>query len=195
MITLAEEIRRDAEWLGNESIPDGWVTKAVAAYRSSQLYGKLFAVYAGAMVGKYQEGGTQALAAAILRSPSTVQNHAHAYWLYCELRRNLADYHQARVLWRALPISHWWTAYDIQRAGYEALKYLAMADRHQWSGREMIRNYQADVEAATGGRQPVPFTKAVIKFRAMGDEAALYWDELTEKQKTAVRVWREAFKG
>ena len=171
----------------NEAIVDGWIARAIAYNQRSDTCVKYACINASPVVGKYANGGTEAIAKGIKRSVSTVQNHAHAHWLYCELRT--VDTRRARELWRTLPASHWWLAYDIQKAGYEALHYLDFADLHKWSGRDMLEQYRKDIEA---GNAPIQYKRLCVSIRGIAEEL-LGRKETTPAQIKAAFAVRKAF--
>ena len=148
----------------NEGIIDKRIKQTVDWSKTSDTYLKYMCIAASPIVGKYTHA-TQQIADGANRSPSTVQNWAHAHWLYKDVRRTFP--HTSRLLWRVLPASHWWLAYDIQTKGYDALHYLALADDHKLSGREMMQEYKADMES---GNAPMITKRAVIAFCGLADE-------------------------
>ena len=128
-----------------EGITDRWITRSIKYYGKSDIELKKHCITASPVVGRYQFGGTKAIADGIKRSPSTVENHAHAHWLYKELRKPVKVRSYVRTLWRELSASHWWIAYEkIHRAGFDALHYLTNAHAHGWSGSEMIYDFDRD---------------------------------------------------
>jgi len=171
----------------NEAIVDGWIARAIRYDRDSDMSLKYHCINASPVVGKYKNGGTKAIADGIKRSVSTVENHAHAHWLYEELRR--VNIKIARRLWRDLPASHWWLAYDIQRSGYEALHYLDFACLHKWSGRDMLEQYKKDLEA---GNAPIQFKRLCVSIRGLADEL-LGRREATPAQIKAAQAVQKAF--
>lgn len=175
-----------------ESVVDRWVERAIEHYGNSDMQLKMSCIVASAVVGTYS-GGAQVIAKAINRSVSTVENHAHAGKLYKALRRDAVTsiaFRHVRNLWRALPASHWWLAYDIQQAGYKALNYLAMADFHGWSGRAMMGEFDKDLHAGTA---PLIFSRAVLSFRGLADELYKRPNSLTDRQLAAVCEVLDAF--
>jgi hypothetical protein len=171
----------------NESIIDNWIARAIAYDKSSDMSLKCHCIFASPVVGKYKNGGTKAIADGIKRSVSTVENHAHAHWLYIELRG--VNMQIARRLWRELPASHWWLAYDIQRAGYEALHYLDFAMLHNWSGRDMLNQYKIDMIA---GNAPIQYKRLCVSIRGLADEL-LGRREATPAQIKAAQAVQKAF--
>src|SRR5687768_16419139 len=105
----------------NESLVDKRIQQAVDFGKRSDAGLKAACIAASPIVGTYSHG-TQQIATARNRSVSTVENWAHAHWLHVELRKEGGHVLPiSRSLWRHLPASHWWLAYDIQTKGYEAL--------------------------------------------------------------------------
>lgn len=123
------------------------------------------------------------------RSASTVENWAHAHWMYVEFRK--VNRTAARCLWRSLPASHFWLAWDIHYAGYDGMSYLLKAEEHGWSGRDMREEYRKDLEA---GQAPMQFARVKLSFRGLADELlAKHGDHLTTRQRAALQEAREAF--
>ena len=173
-----------------ETIVDHWISQAVKYYGDSDTALKKHSVYAAPVVGKYSNGGTKAIADGIRRSPSTVENYAHAFQLYSELRRTQVR-KRIRTLWRTLPISHWWQAWTIHKAGYDAFYYLNNADLHSWSGREMMDNYKKDMEA---GQAPLVFKRGIFALRGLVNELLnKYSQKLNEAQRVALLAVMETF--
>lgn len=174
-----------------ESLLDSRVERTARFAASSDTHLKYACIVAASVVGTYS-GVTQEIAKRTKRSVSSVENWAHAFWLYVELRKAQTrhfDFQCIRVLWRVLPASTWWLAYDIQRAGYNALSYLNMAAAHKWSGRAMMGEFDKDLHA---GLAPLIFSRAVLSFRGLADELAKS-RQLTEQQAQAVEMVQEAF--
>lgn len=186
------EIARDVQWLRpvNEALVDRWIERAASYHGNSDTSLKYACITASPVVRKYN-GGTAEIAKLTKRSSSSVESWAHAHWLYVELRRNLSDFQRVRILWRTLPASHWWLAYDIQRLGYDAFYYLDNADLHSWSGRDMMREYSVDMERRNGHKPPIPFERACIRFKTWADEMMLY--SLTPGQTAAVKAVQKEF--
>jgi hypothetical protein len=172
-----------------ESIIDKWILKAARAETDSDAHLKLACIYASPVVGRY-DGGTQEIARLTRRSVSSIENRAHAHWCYKELRAN-GNKPLVRRLWRSLPASHWWQAYDIQRAGYDALYYLELADAHSFSVRAMMAEWNKDREA---GHAPLILKRAVLSFRGLAMELMdKHAAHLTVGQRKAVKAVMEAF--
>jgi len=171
-----------------ESIVDKRIGQVEYYNNGSDTRLKCACIASSKIVGSYSAATAQ-IAKEAKRSVSTVQNWAHAHWLYLELRRNRTDTRRARQLWRSLPASHWWQAYDIQNNGYDALYYLYMAAEHNMGGREMMENYKSDIMA---GNAPLVFARAKIAFHGLANEL-LKRKELTSKQRAAAEAARDAF--
>lgn len=166
-----------------ESITDHWISQAITHYGKSDAALKKHCVYAAMVVGRYEHGGTQAIATGIKRSISTVQNYAHAFWLYSELRKGKLNT-RMRTLWRTLPASHFWQAWTIQQAGYDAYYYLTYAERHNASGREMMDCYKKDIEA---GNAPIILQRGVHALRSLATELLnKFGNQFTESQRVAL---------
>jgi len=172
-----------------ESIIDKWILKAARAETDSDTRLKYACIYASPVVGRY-DGGTQEIARLTKRSVASIENRAHAHWLYKELRAN-GNKPLVRHLWRSLPASHWWLAYDIQRAGYDALYYLDLSDTHGYSGRGMMGEWNKDREA---GHAPLVLSRAVLSFRGLAVELInKHSRQLTPPQRKAATAVAEAF--
>lgn len=169
-----------------ETLVEVWIGRVVANHKSSDTHLKYACIAAAQVVGSYS-GATQVIAHDTQRSVSTVENWAHAFRLYRDTRRGDK---LARKLWRELPASHWWLAYDIQQAGYDALYYLLKAYQHHWSGRDMLAEYKLDREAGTA---PVIFKRACLSFFGLASELMKHTEQLTPLQLEAVEMVREAF--
>lgn len=148
-----------------EGVIDCWIERAVYYAGNSDTYLKYACIFASPIVGRY-DGGTQQIATRQNRSVATVENWAHAHWLYKELRAN-GNKMLVRKLWRELPASHFWQAYDIQRRGYDALYYLTLAFQHNFSGRAMMGEFDKDIQA---GNAPMQYKRQVHALRMLADE-------------------------
>jgi hypothetical protein len=169
-----------------EQTVDKRITQAAEFFGKSDMQLKYTCIAASPVVGTYS-GGTEEIAKRILRSVSTVENYAHGHWCYRDLRAN-GNKQRVRAMWRSLPASHWWQAWDIHKAGYDAYFYLNNADLNQWSGRDMMFEYRRDREA---GNAPLVFSRAVLAFRGLAIELQKY--KLNSKQRAAVEAVKEAF--
>jgi hypothetical protein len=90
-----------------------------------------------------------------------------------------------------LPASHWWLAYDIQTSGYDALYYLDNADKHAWSGRDMLKEWRQDRE---NGGAPLILKRACYAFAELAKELSQkHIGQLTTEQQKAVIAVRKAF--
>lgn len=172
----------------DENIPDKWIANIIRWHSESDTRLKYACVAAGRVVGSYN-GATGVIAKETNRSIATVENWAHAWRLYADLRSN-GNRTRVRTLFRVLPASHWWLAYDIQQAGYDALYYLTNAHANKMSGREMLREWAQDREA---GYAPLVFKRACLSFYGLAGELEKRSGELTKAQRHAVKVVREVF--
>lgn len=173
-----------------ENLMEHWIENAIKHYGNSDGELKKHSVYAAQTVGTYQNGSTQAIADGILRSPSTVENYAHAHVLYVKLR-NSPLRNRFRTLWRTLPISHWYQAWIIEKAGFDGGHYLYNAALNKWSGREMMENYKKDLEA---GNAPMIFRRGVIALHGIVNELLTkYNPQLSEAQRIALLTVVDAF--
>lgn len=166
-----------------EFLADAWIARAIRYYSKSETALKKYCILAAHVVGKYENGATQAIADGINRSLSTVQNHAHAYRMM-EILRNSVVNTRVRTLWRELPASHFWQAWAIHQAGYDAFYYLNNAALHRQSGRDMMDEYKKDLEA---GNAPMQFQRGVIALRGILNELLMkHNNRLTEGQRIAL---------
>ena len=148
-----------------EAVIDNWINRVIDYAADSDTGLKYACINASPVVGRY-DGGTQQIAKGTKRSVSTVENWAHAHWLYKAIRSN-GHREVARGLWRNLPASHWWKAWDIHTAGFDALYYLKFAHAHNVSGRGMMAEYQKDRDAGTA---PMQYKRKAIALRGICDE-------------------------
>jgi len=155
----------------NEGLIDRRIDQAVEWANSSQTYVKYTAIAAAQVVGTYS-GTTEVIAQRTKRQVSTVQNWAHAFNLYEHERGNNRPI--ARHLWRELPISFWWIAWDFHNRGYEALEYLLQAYQNGWSTRDMREEFKRDVEAGTA---PLQRKRLFVTVRGMAEEILEHFAE------------------
>lgn len=174
-------------YVTDEGLIDVWIERVVVNHKGSDTCLKFACIAAAQVVGSYS-GATGVIAQRTKRSTSSVENWAHAFRLYKELRKESPS---ARELWRSLPASHWWLAYDIQTAGYNALYYLANADLHNWSGRDMLKEYKQDRE---NGGAPMVLKRACHALHELAKEISnKHIGQLTIEQQKAVLAVRKAF--
>jgi hypothetical protein len=171
-----------------EQLVDTWVNRVVAYHAGSDTSLKCACIVAAQVVGSYS-GTTQLIAKETKRSVSSIENWAHGFWLYKELRAN-GSRTIARKLWRELPASHWWKAYDIQRAGYDAAYYLLFAFQHSVSGRGMMGEFEKDRNA---GNAPLVFSRAKIAIYGLAVEMMKHKSDMTPEQIAAITAVRKAF--
>jgi len=174
-----------------EGLVDKRIRQAIDYGKGSDTGLKAACIAASPIVGMYSHG-TQQIATARNRSVSTVENWAHAHWLYKELRTTdrKGDKKVARNLWRNLPASHWWLAYDIQAKGYDAFTYLVHSHTHNWSGRDMMQEFKRDFEAGTA---PMVLRRVFVTFGGLADELLRNRKQLTPAQVAAAEAVKEAF--
>jgi hypothetical protein len=147
-----------------EGLVDKRLDQIDAWAKSSDTCVKYLCLAASLVVGVY-DGTTEQIAKRTNRSVSTVQNWAHAAKLMKELRpKNRA---RVRELWHELPPSHFWLAWDIQRAGFEAFHYLDKALALGWSGRDMLGEYRAERDEGTA---PLQYKRAVVSIVGLARE-------------------------
>ena len=170
-----------------ESRLDNRIARIAGYDFNSDMYFKYACLGAATIVGTYS-GMTEEIAKRRNRSVSTVQNWAHAAWLYKDLRK--VNRTIARELWRSLPASHWWLAYDIHQKGYNALYYLALADAHNWSGRAMLQEFDVDLKA---GNAKLQIRRAITTIKGLADEL-LKSNSCNDEQIDALMKVQEVFK-
>lgn len=170
-----------------ESQLDARIARVVRYDLNSDLSLKYACLGAETVVGTYS-GVTGEIAKLRKRSVATVENWAHAARLYKTLRKT--DRKIARHLFRELPASHWWLAYDIQVKGYDAGHYLLKAFQHSWSGRAMLGEFDKDMQA---GNAPLIFRRACVTFYGLAVELSKQHKQLTKEQFKAVEAVQKAF--
>src|SRR5688572_8546767 len=175
----------------NESLVDKRIQQVVDFAKSSDTHGKYACIAASRIVGTYSHA-TKQMAEQCKRSVSTIENWAHAHWLYVELRKQEEGFTNplVRYLWRVLPASHWWLAYDIQNKGYDAYHYLDNAYAHGWSGRDMMQEFKRDMEAGTA---PMVLRRVFVTFGGLADELLRNRDQLTPAQTAAAEAVKQAY--
>ena len=171
-----------------EHIIDKRIAQAVQYHKGSDASLKRACIAASGVVGNY-DGTTQEIAKQSRRSVSTVENWANAHKLYKAVRAN-GNRAIARQLWRELPATHWWMAWDIHRNGYDALYYLLFAFQNHVSGRGMMGEYSKDVMA---GNAPLVLQRAKIAIFGLASELRKRYPELTPLQRAAVDAVLKAF--
>lgn len=170
----------------NESLVDKRIDQVVEWASASDTCVKYTSMAAAQVVGTYS-GITEQIAKQTKRSVSTVQNWAHAKWMYDASRKVRMSY--ARKLWRELPLSFWWIAWTFQQNGYEATDYLVCAYENEWSTRDMREEFKRDVEAGTARLQ----TKRVRVVLVGLAHEVLNSREFTEDERMAAGILIEAF--
>lgn len=153
----------------HEGIIDKRIRQTVEWSKSSDLTLKFACIAVSPIVGNYTHA-TKQIADARNRHVSTIENWAHAHWLYLDLRKSNPHpvvFQHIRDLWHNLPASHWWLAYDIQLKGYDALHYLGNAYLNIWSGRRMMEEHRKDMEA---GNAPMVLARAFVAFQGLAAE-------------------------
>lgn len=177
-----------------EQTVDKRISQAADFFGKSDRQLKYTCIAASPVVGTYS-GGTEQIAKRILRSVSTVENYAHGHWLYrdlraqCQTKDKLEQKRRIRAMWRSLPASHWWQAYDIHKSGYDAYFYLNNANLNGWSGRDMMFEYRRDREA---GNAPLVFSRMVLSLCGLVAELEKT-KSITQNQRAALQAVREAF--
>jgi hypothetical protein len=109
--------------------------------------------------------------------------------MYAELRAN-GNKRRVRELWRILPASFWWHGWGIRSKGYNAFYYLDNAEANHQSVRDMMRDFQRDVEDGTA-----PMLMARVRMAAVGAARELLEKDngLTRDQRAATIAFIEAF--
>lgn len=62
-------------------------SRAIKSYQKSDSQRWVFSLFCNEVVGKYKKGGTKGLASEMNVSDDTVENNAHAYWIYAQLKK------------------------------------------------------------------------------------------------------------
>ena len=167
------------------NIPEGnidrHIDRTVKFIDGSDLGLKFACIAASPVVGTY-DGTTQEIARRTRRSVSTVENWAHAHWMYRAMRANGYKV-AARFLWRQLPPTHFWKAWDIHQAGYDAMYYLEKAHQYNWSAQGMMAEWDKERLA---GIAPLQLSRAKLSFFGLASELCKRGGELTAKQNAAV---------
>jgi len=165
------------------------VELAIKYARKSDAGLKVAGLMAADVVGKYSHE-TKVIADAVGRDVSTVENWAHAIWLYRELKLDPDHFQRVRKLFRLLPASTWWNAYDIQVKGYDAFYYLDKTAEHRWSGRRMMEEWKADLMA---GIAKMNFRRARRAMAELAQEILQQDKKITHSEKSACVLILEVF--
>ena len=106
----------------NEAIIERDIDRAVAASRKADCNLWIAGFFAARVVGMYQNSGTIEIALRAGKSPSSVENWAHAWQMYDELR-SFGDVSELRELRKRFTPSHFWTMWDLKnKYGYGTKK-------------------------------------------------------------------------
>jgi hypothetical protein len=177
------------QYLPEEAV-DRHIDRAVKWHKGSDTRLKFACIAASPIVGTYSDG-TAKIAKESRRSVSAVENWAHAHWLYKAYRSN-GHRKASRFLWREMPASFWWLAYDIHTAGYDAMHYLQKAYEHKSSSRDMMADFKADRDA---GQAPLIFHRAKIALRGLANELIeKHWKSLNKDQRQVLVSVTEMFR-
>lgn len=171
-----------------EYLIDSHIARTVRFVDGSDLGLKFAMISASSVVGSY-DGTTQEIARQTRRSVSTVENWAHGHWMVKVLRKN-GNKKLVRRLWRELPPTHFWKAWDIHQAGYDALYYLRLAWENGWSSKGMMAEFDKERQA---GFAKLQMSRAKLAFRGLADELVKRSAELTEAQRIAALNVLDAF--
>lgn len=105
-----------APYLVHNSQPE--ITSAIECWKDGENGRFEFCVQAAAVVGKYKEGGTIALANGILRSVSSVQNYAKVGQLWQAMNPQDAEHYRSEVLYSYWPpVARLWSNETISITG------------------------------------------------------------------------------
>lgn len=165
---------------------DRHIDRTVKFVDGSDLGLKFACIAASPVVGTY-DGTTQEIAKRTRRSVATVENWAHAHWMVKEGRK--IDRSLTRFLWHYLPATHFWKAWDIHQAGYNALYYLEKAYDYNWSAQGMMAEWDKE---RVEGHAPLQYKRAVIALRGLAEE--LLKQVKSEPQKIALLSVLDAFR-
>ncbi len=136
--------KAQAGW--DEASTEREIARCVKAVRASDKCLWVAGYWAARVVGTYAEYGAQAIAIQAGRSPSSVENWAHAWEMYDNLRKfgcnsepvvNRAFIRSLQNMRRELSPCHFWTAWELKR------KY-KLKDRQILRFLQMMLDYRAD---------------------------------------------------
>ena len=96
----------------NETTADRRITRTAQAIQHGNRNLWEAAILAASIVGEYAEGGTRAIADRAGRSVSSVENWAHAWQLYADLRNQLRTCAELRSLRPELSVTHFAVMWD-----------------------------------------------------------------------------------
>lgn len=134
-----------------ETIIEHHIDQAVSASRAADKNLWIAGCHAARIVGKYKVNATAEIASRAARDVSTVENWAHAYQLYTELKGSEST-PNLRALRQILTISHFAAAWEMKRKyGYDNKKvmaYFALLLQHKQAGQSYSVNaMQQEIEA------------------------------------------------
>lgn len=146
---------------------------AVYAARKSDASIWVTGFWAARVVGKYQRYGTKAIAERSGKSPSTVENWAHAWNLYDDLREKYGTSPNIEVgrifirslqnLRKSLSPSHFWTAWELKK-------------KYDLADKVILRHLQLMLDYKTDG-QPysVDILRQEVEKETKGGGASWEW--------------------
>lgn len=150
------ETRRDMQWLDVELIVERDIDRAAQYGRKSDRNLWVAGFYAARVIGKYEKAATIAISDRSGKSIATVQNWAHAVWMYQALRLT-GNFRVVRFYRQELTITHFWTLWEkcnkYNLTSRDAVKYFdQMLDyRSQgepWSADALAREIDAHEDKA-----------------------------------------------
>jgi hypothetical protein len=116
---LRDEVNDEAyeiiNWLDIEDRIERDIARAVSASRKGDVALWIAGLFAARVVGAYQVDATREIARQAGKSVSSVENWAHGYELYCELRSQLRKARDLRLLGRDLTLTHFSKMWELKR--------------------------------------------------------------------------------
>jgi hypothetical protein len=105
------ELREEMQWLDVELIVERDIDRAAQYGRKSDRNLWVAGFYAARVIGKYTKDATIAISDRSGKSIATVQNWAHAVWMYQALRLT-GNFQLVRHYRRELKLTHFYTLWD-----------------------------------------------------------------------------------
>ena len=122
----------------NENIIERDIQRAAQASRAADNDLWVACFFVSRVVGYGIENATKHIADTVGRHPSTVENWAHAYWMYEDLRKFGVASVTLRDLRRMLTPTHFWTAWGLKQkyrmSNKKVMQYLSQLLAHMHNG-------------------------------------------------------------
>lgn len=140
-----------AAWLYSEDVIERDIRRAAQAARRADGSLWVAGYFAARVLGLYRANAIHDIAQQAGRDPSSVQNWAHAWELYAQLRSHLRTYDVRRIR-KLLTISHFAVAWELQRKYNYTLEktmyYLMQMIAYRENGESYsVQSLRAEVEA------------------------------------------------